>query len=502
MRYRKIACALAFTMLMTCCAACGKSPVTDETVTKDTLTVATMSETPSVGPFDHNAVAGSYVNSLVFATLFRTDKNLEPQPWLVESFENPDGSTWILHLLPDVKFHDGSIMTSADVVASLDFAKTAPEISFYTASVKSVEAVDEKTVKITTPGPAPTLLYDLAHHGNAIVPKALLDSGNNFGKNPIGAGPYVYKNWVLGDRLEFEAFADYFEGAPKIKNIVWKTIPEGSSRTIALEAGEVDMVIEVEGIDVERLSGSTKVKVLNQTATGVSWLILNNEKAPFDNAEVRHAINSAINKENVVLVALNKIGTPLKSQVPSGLLGSDDSGADDYDIVRAKKYLEMSGVDPATVKMSIICSSDQKKRAAEVIQSDLAQIGIATQVESMDLATYLTSTAEGNFTASIGGYSSTELVTYLTGVFHSKSIGASNKARLNSPEINALIDKAAATVDNLEREKILKECVAKLNQLCPQIPLWQDIAVRAYNANLKNVEMNAIGEIPFEKISW
>lgn len=498
------ACALVLmcATLATMGLGCGKAPVAGGEDARNTLVVATMSETPSVGPYDHNAVAGSYVNSLVFATLFRMDSELAPEPWLVESFENVDAENWVFKLREDIKFHDGTQLKAADVAASLMFAKESPEISFYTKSVETIDVEGDYTIKIKTPGPSATLLNDLTHHGNAIVPKALIDSKNDFGKNPIGAGPYKFHNWILGDKIVFTAFEEYFAGAPEIKTIEWRTIPEGSSRTISLEAGEVDLVIEVEGMDSQRLEDNAKIKVLRHEATSVSWLILNNEKPPFDNADFRHAVNSAINKENVVTVSLNNIGAALSSQIPNGLLGASQSAADEYDMVRAKSFLEKSGADPVSVKMSIICSNDQKKRAAEVIQADLAQIGIPCQVETMDLATYLSTTADGNFTASIGGYASSDTVSYLLGVYHSKSIGASNKSRISNPEIDALIDKAATTVDEAEREKILSECGAALNEICPQIPLWQDIYIRAFNAELSGIAINSGGDIRFENISW
>ena len=473
-----------------------------EGAAKDSLVVATMSETPSVGPYDHNAVAGSYVNSLVFACLFRTDADLNPEPWLVDTYENTSDSEWLFHLKQGVKFHDGSEMKAEDVVATLEHSKTCPEVSFYAESVMAAEVVDDYTVKITTDGPSATLLYDLCHHGNAILPKALLDADHDFGQEPIGAGPYKFVKWNRGDYIEFEAFDDYFLGAPAIKNLTWKTIPEGSSRTIALEAGEIDMIIEVEAMDAERIEGNDGLTLLKHDATNVSWLMLNNEKPGLDNENVRHAINTAINKDNVVTVALNGLGSVCLSQTPSGMLGSSDENADVYDVDKAKEYMTASGVDPASVQLSIICSNDQKKRAGEVIQADLAEIGINATIESMDLATYLSVTAEGDYTGAIGGYSASDMVSYVLGVFHSKSINASNKTRVNDPEVDALIDQAAATVDADARAKVLEELSAKLNALCTQAPLWQDIYLRAYNANLDGVAINAGGDIRFENISW
>ena len=469
---------------------------------KDSLVVATMSETPSMGPYDHNAVAGDYMNQLVYSSLFETDADLNPVPELVDTYENTSDTEWLFHLKQGVKFHDGSDLTSEDVVASITYAKTCPEVNLYNGSILTVEAVDEYTVKMTTDGPSATLLYDLCHHGTSIVPKELLDNGNDFNENPIGSGPYKFVEWKRGDSIQFEAFEDFYEGAPSIQSMIWKVIPEGSSRTIALEAGEVDMIIEVEAMDAERIESNSDLTLLKHDSTAINWLMLNNEKPGLDNQNVRHAINSAINRDDLVTVAMNGLATPAYSSTPLGMLGSTDEGTDTFDVKKAQEYMDASGVDPASVEMSIICSNDTKKRAAEVIQSNLSEIGINCEIESMDLATYLSTTAEGNFTASIGGYSSSDMVSYLVGVYHSKSIGASNKTRLNNPEIDALIDEAASTVDSAAREVVLKEVTVQLNELCPQVSLYQDLYLRAYNANLEGVDINAGGNIRFQDISW
>ncbi len=242
--------------------------------------------------------------------------------------------------------------------------------------------------------------------------------------------------------------------------------------------------------------------LLEHDSTNHMWMILNNEKPGLDNVNVRRALNSVVNKENIVTVALNGMGAPSYSQTPSNMEGATEENSEKYDVEQAKKYMEESGVDPSTITLSIICSNDTKKRAAEVIQADVAQLGINATIENMDLATYLSTTAEGNYTAAVGNYSSGNMVQYLIGVYHSKSVNASNKTRLSNPEVDALIDKASETIDKAEREKVLTECNALINELCPQVPLYQDVYLRAYNADLEGVEINAGGTLYFNDVKW
>lgn len=486
-------------------AGCGKdggSQGKNSSGNKDTLVVATMAETPTLSPVEHNATAGYYMNLMNFTGLMRLDEDLNPVLDLAESYEAISDTEWEFKLRQDVKFHDGTSMKAEDVKASLEWAKGFTEVSLYNDNIQSVEVVDDYTVRITTPTPSPVLLFNLTQHGNAIVPKKLIDEGHDFNTQPIGTGPYKFVSWTRGDQVEFEAFEDYYLGEPSIKHVIWKIIPEGSSRTIALEAGEVDLVIEVEAMDVERIQENDKLATIQYKPTSVTWVMLNNEKQFMDNENIRHAINCAIDKESVVTVALNGLGEPALAQMPTNIPGVTEENADQYDVEKAKEWLEKSGVDPAEIKFSIICSDDTKKRAGEVVQANLKEIGIECTLESMDLATYLSATAEGDFVAAIGGYGMSDTISYFNGVFHSKSINASNKSRLNNPEIDALIDQASKTIDKEEREALTTRCAAMLNQICSQAPLYQTISLRAFNADLEGVTVNDAGELRIENVSW
>ena len=471
---------------------------------RDSIIIATMGEPPSMSPTDHNAIASNYMNAMTYSQLTRMNEDMEMEGALAESFESTSDTEWLFHLRKGVKFHDGTEMTADDVVASITYAKTCPEVSLYNNSVASIEKVDDYTVKITTPGPSAILLADLAHHGNAIVPKALLDEGNDFNTNPIGTGPYVFKKWNRGDSVEFEMFEDYWDEdhMPSIKYMTWKIIPEGSSRTIALEAGEVDYVVDVEAMDVERLENDEGIKLDKIAATNHMWMMVNNEKPGLDNVDVRRAMNCAIDKESIVTVALNGLGTASYSMAPDNMPGATKENTLPHDPELAKEYMEASGVDPASIEMSIICSNDQKKRAGEVIQANLKEIGINATIENMDLATYLSATAEGDYTAAIGGYTSSSLLGYVVGVYHSSSINASNKTRLNNAEVDALIDKAKTTLNEEERIATLEELSALLNSICSQAPLYQPTTLRAYNSNLQGVEVSDSGYLYFENVSW
>ncbi|HJA35520.1 MAG TPA: ABC transporter substrate-binding protein [Firmicutes bacterium] len=497
---------LTLTLLVGLFAGCSQGDTPSNSGTsandRDSIVIATLGETPSVHPYDHNATAGSYMNLLTYDTLFHNDVNQNPQPHLVESYENIDDSTWQFTLKQGVLFHNGEEMKAQDVEASIEWAMTFAEVMPSHEKMLGIDVVDDYTFTLHTDGPYALLITNLASHGNAILPKSLIDQGHDFGEEPIGSGPYKLVEWNRGDSLVFEANEDYFNGAPAIKSMTWRIIPEGSGRTIALEAGEVDVVIEVESMDYERLKETEGITVAEYDSTSITWLYLNNEVPGLDNQNVRHAINSAINKESVVEVALNGLGTPAIGQLPSNLAGYSEENADAYDVERAREFLAASGVDPSTLSFPIITSNDTRRRAGEVIQANLQEIGINVELESMDLATYLSATSEGDYTAAIGGWTSNVLLDCLIGVYHSSGINASNKTRISDPELDALIDEAGVTLDEEERNAILEQACARANELCPAAPLFLETGLRAYNSDLKGVEVSQSGTIYFDRVSW
>lgn len=512
---RILSLALALALTVGTLAACGNKPAAPSgsapagsqpaAPKKDTIVIATANETPSLNPYDHNAVAGSYMNQLTHNALFKTDMQLNVVPDLVDTYKNVTDTVWEFKLKPGIKFHDGSTMTSADVKASLDYAKTFPVVGQYTKDVGECTVVDDLTFTLTTKAPYANLLMDLTHHGNQIVPKALIEKGNDFNKNPIGSGPYKFVKWTMGEKLDFVKFDDYFDkdAMPTITNMTWKIIPEGASRTIALEAGEIDIIIEVESMDAKRIEENQKLSLLKVASTSHNFMMLNNEVKPFDNQLLRKAMNAAIDKEAVAEVALNGLGVVANAQVPMGLPGYSDKNATTYNVEQAKAWMKESGVDPASVKLPIICSDDTKRRAGEVIQANLRDVlGINAELVSMDLATYLSKTAEGDYIAAIGGFTSSSILGYVKGVWHSNSINASNKTRMNNKDVDALIDKAGLTLDADARNKILEELSALLNDLCGQVPTYQPQMLRAFNKDLGGVECSPSGTLYFNKVFW
>ena len=456
---------------------------------KTSLVVAAPDESATLSTTAHDALVTAYLNLLSYNGLFKLDEKLNPVPDLCESYTlSDDGCTWVFTLKQGVKFHNGEEMTAEDVVATMIAAQSESQVVAYTQDYTSVEATGTYEVTITTDGYNSNLLFSLANHANFILPKSLLESGHNFNEEPCGTGAFKFVKWNHGDSIEYVANEDYFAGAPAVKNLTWRFIPEGTSRSLALEAGEVDFVIDVDAANMSGIEWNGDLKMIIVDSISLQFLNLNDEKGYLSDLNVRKAINCAINKQAVVQIAENGHAMVAYSQTPIGFTGANNDGIDtEYNLDKAKEYLAAWGGDPAEIEISIICSNDAKKRAAEVIQANLKDVGIMVGIESMDLSTYLDTTAAGNHTAFIGGYTASSMIQYLMNNFHSSAIGAANKSRLNDPEVDALIEKASATADDAEREAILVEVCTLINSYCPQISLYQNQKLYASSVNLEGI---------------
>ncbi len=471
----------------------------------DSLVIALESEPTTLNPYDHAAVTSGYMNQLTYNRLFKFDVDtLEPVPDLCDTFENVDELTWLFKIKEGVKFHDGTVMTADDVKASMEFARQFTSSNKYTSFWQAVEVVDPLTVKVVTNTPYALILSDLAANGNTILPKHLIDEGNDFNLNPVGSGPYKFVEWTLGDHLTFVKNDEYFdaEHMPSITDLTWRIIPEGSSRTIALETGEVDLVIDVESTDVDRLRETEGVSIVEREGTRMNFMAMNNEKAPFNDPLVRKAINCLIDKEAVVEVSANGQGKATVGFNPSSYAGTTDEGADGHSLEKAMEYFKQAGVDPTTLTFSCMAYTDATRRTAEVIQGCLLEAGITMNIESLDFAAFLSRLLDGDYELGIAGYSSTDVLTYMKSLWHSGSIGAANSARINNPELDALIDAASVELDTAKREALISQICVMVNGEAPISPLFTSSVIRAFNSDLQGVKVSASGLLYICDLSW
>ncbi len=279
--------------------AAGASTPTFAANSKTTLSVGTDVDAGTLDPRLARDTTAYRTDDLIFAGLVHLTPSLKAVPDLAASWENPDPTTWVFHLRDGLTFSDGTPLTADDVVYTFQ-TETDPKFgspmrALY-APIKSIEAVDPKTVKFTLSAPyAPLLSYmDLG-----IVSKAEADAGKDIANNPIGAGPMKLTAWNRGSDIELEANPKYWAGAPAMKQVVLKIVSDNSARAQAFEAGDLDAIQSpLSPQDIQRLKADPRFGNVITSGLGVTYINFNCKDPLLADPKVREAFAMLIDSED------------------------------------------------------------------------------------------------------------------------------------------------------------------------------------------------------------
>ena len=464
------------------------------------VTIALTSETPSVAPARHTTLIGQFKNMLTHNGLIRLCYDThQPLPDLVSGWRALSDTEFEFDLREGILFHNGEEMTADDVVASIFYVRRYPENQAIHRSVVDARVVDRYTFILDTGTPNAQLLFDLTHHSNFIMPKSLIDAGHDFTAEPIGSGPFVFEEWRLGDSLTFSIFEDYFdeERFPRIEYVTWRIIPEGASRTIALETGEVDFVNDVAFPDIPRMEANDDITVVQRPGLMFSYLILNNDRPQFENIYVRRAIDMALDRDAMLIASLDGFGVPTRATMPTMLPGASLEGTREFDPEGARALIAEQGIDPATLGFEILAFDEIQRRRGEVVQSNLADIGIPVTIAMIDFAAWLPLTMGDNFEASFANLTPSSMLSFMRDMMHIDFIDSQNRSRMRNQELSDIITEAFATIDESARTALLERASVISNNHAGYVGTNTNIIVRAFNSNLRvpEIGLNAYNNI-------
>jgi peptide/nickel transport system substrate-binding protein/oligopeptide transport system substrate-binding protein len=324
---------------------------------------------------------------------------------LAESYEiSPDGLTFTFKIRPGVKFHNGRELTADDVKYSiervLDPATQSPGAGFF-GSIKTITVVDPLTIKFDLNRPDATFLHVMAINFAHVVPKEAVDEfGADFGKHPVGTGAYKLAEWTLGQRVVFERNPDYWrEGVPYLDKITFEIGVEPTVALLRLQQGEVDVLGDgVPPAQFMQVKDDPQYKdwIVEGGQLHTGYVTMNVNTAPFDNVNVRQAVNHAINKDRVVRI-INNRAVPANQPLPPSMPGYDTSYQGyAYDPEKAKALLAESGVAlPITTELYAM-NTDPNPRIAQAIQQDLAAVGINAELKSLAQANVIEAGGNGS----------------------------------------------------------------------------------------------------------
>ena len=456
------------------------------------LRVGLQSEPSSIDPHYHNLGPNNAFSTHIFSALVGSDENQQHYPDLAVSWTPINDTTWEFKLRKGVKWHDGSSFTADDVLFTVERAQNVPNSpsSFVTyLKGKTFSKVDDYTIHIKTAKPYPLMPNDMTTVKiiSAKAGKGASTEDYNSGKAAVGTGPYKFVEWVPGDRIVLQRNDAYFGDKAKFDNVTFKPIKAGPARISALLAGDVDFIDNVPPLDVARLKKDKNVQLSSGPSNRVIYLHMDQFrensphitakdgspiKNPLMDVRVRKAISMAINRDAIVARVMEGIAVPAGQLLPAGFHGvSSKMKPMKYDPKGAKELLAEAGYADG-FKMTIHGPNDRyinDAKIAEALAQMLNRVGIDASVETMTKAVYFKRASRGgpnkspefSFMVLGWGAGSGEASSPLKALLHtfdkSKGMGAANRGRHSDAKVDALIQKALATVDSDARGKLLAE---------------------------------------------
>ncbi len=319
---------------------------------RDTIYAVMPADGRGMDPQMSNDTATNTFLIQVYEPLFDFTEDKELYGLLAESWEKLDDRTYQITLRKGVKFHNGDELTAEDAVFSLHRMTTpkAAAVKAYGANIdpEGFKIIDRYTFQVKAAIPMGGFLSYLNHSSSYIMNKKVVEAaGDDYGRDPIGTGPFRFVSAVKGDRVTYKRFDDYWnqEALPKYENLVIRVIPEANSRVIELETGQVDLVYHMPNNDFKRLRDEGRVNVYNKSGLSITYMGFNTKTKPFDDPRVRRAISMAIDKVGANEVAFNGLAqVPTSPLLPTNNYYFEDPAlADEYDPDGARELLKEAG---------------------------------------------------------------------------------------------------------------------------------------------------------------
>jgi peptide/nickel transport system substrate-binding protein len=448
----------------------------------------------------------------------------EVGPGLAESWSiSPDGKVYTFKLRRGVKFHDGTPMNARTVAQDLDRAinpsnpcyvldrKVDTYDGFTFGSVKGgdvvkMDALDDSTLRFTLPKPNAPFLSSLAMVWTGIMSPAATKQYNcDAGQHPAGTGPFKFVEAVRNDHITVDANPDYWGGKPKVDRIIFRIIPESSTRLLALERNEVHILADIPPADYQRVEKNPALKLYKEAGLTILGVAMSNDLGPFKDKRVRQAMNYAVDKD-----AINKGlygGATTASQgMPPVLWGySQKVKPYPYDVNKAKALLKDAGFPNGFSTEMMVYANPRGynpiggAKLGEAVQSYLAKVGVNVKITQFEWGAYLAKYRRTPWEGfAIAGWSGDngDPDNFLGDLFEwgigSDKPRTNDTSRHHNPEFDKLMEQGREATDQAKRAQIYDQANQILHDDAPWIFINYTNQVRAARANVKGFRLNPL----------
>lgn len=459
------------------------------------------------------------------------------EPGLAESWDiSEDGLEYTFHLRPGVKFHTTDYFTPTrdmnadDVIFAFErqvkqdgpyFAMTpAASYEYYNSMsmpdlIKSIEKVDDMTVKFVLSRPEAPMVANLAMPFASIVSKEyadkLIEAGTPelFNQKPIGTGPFKFVDYQKDAVIRYARNDDYWQEPAAIENLIFAITPDASVRYQKLKAGECHVMPYPNPADLGAMKADQNINVVSREGLNVGYFAYNTQQAPFDNPAVRKALNQAIDKQAIVDGIFQGAGAVAKNPIPPTMWSYNDAIVDDvYDPEAAKAGLEAAGVKDLSMKVWAMPVqrpyNPNARRMAEMIQSDFAKVGVKVEIVSYEWGEYLErSKAKDRDGAVLLGWTGDngDPDNFLAVLLGCDAVGDANRAQWCNEEFDTIIKQAKEISDQDERAKLYEQAQVIFKEQAPWATIAHSVVNEPISTKVQGYKIDPFGGHVFYGVS-
>lgn len=483
------------------------------------LVVLMEGEADELNPLTYSSTPAYQAVHLMFRALARRDTTLSGyQPDLAESWELRPDSTIVLHLRPDVRWHDGQPVTARDVVYTIEMQRdkrTASSRQADVAAVESVTEIDSVTVEVKLSRTGPYTLNALLevvpvpeHLLRDTPPERMKTAG--FGRRPVGNGFYRMGRWEAGQSLILEVNPDVPEGRASLDRIIMRFVPDLNVAMTELLAGQGDLLPKVPPDQKERVESAAGAELFQGPRVRPVWIAWNTRRPPLDDPRVRRAVMMAIDREALAAGLFGEEGEPAPTVIPASLWEHSDAvRAVPHDPDGARALLERAGwrdvngdgiVEkngaPLRVEVDFNAAEQVRQDVLVAIQNMVRRAGVELVPRGYERTAWVDRLRNQEFTGSLWGWgwgpgvmgSNAEMI------LHTRSIppNGANFAAYSDPVVDALIDSTLVVTDTAVARGVWHRLEQRVTEEAPYAPLYLDPELFGVHERFENVRFRGI----------
>ncbi|HET9642550.1 MAG TPA: ABC transporter substrate-binding protein [Burkholderiaceae bacterium] len=457
-------------------------------------------------------------------------------PALAEKWDvSSDGLAYTFHLRKGVKFHNTDWFKPTrefdadDVIFTFDrminkdnaFNKAAPASFEYAtdmglpANIVKLEKLDPMTVRFTLKNVDAAFLANLAMDFASIHSAEYADQllkanqAADLNIRPVGTGPFVFRRYDKDAQIRYAAHPDYWRGKAKIDNLIFAITTDSAVRAQKLRAGECHISVYPKPAEVEGFRKDPRIKLMRENGLNIGYLSLNVKHKPFDNLDVRRAINMAINKKAIVDAVYQGAGQVAINPIPPTMWSYNKNVKDyEYSPDKARALLGKAGF-PNGFEMKLWALPVQRpynpngQQVAELVQADLAKIGIKAQIVKYEWAEYLKRAKAGESDIGMFGWNGDngDPDNFLATLLSCAAVGGSNYAQWCDKEYDDLVVKAKQTTSVAERAKLYEKAQEVFKREAVWVPLAHSVVYQPMLKTVEGYKMSPFASVQFYGVS-